>query len=98
MAHRLAPEAGRDLDGIWYYVATSSGTETADRLIDAIADRFLLLARFPRLGRPRDDDLRQGLRSFAVGQYVIIYRLEGEDVLVLHVTHGHRNIGRLLTE
>lgn len=96
MAHRLAPEATADLDDIWYYVARESGSaDTADRLIDPIADRFVLLASYPQLGRRRDHDLRPGLRSFPVGQYIIIYRIEGGDVLILHVTHGHRDIGAL---
>jgi toxin ParE1/3/4 len=47
------------------------------------------------MGRARDD-LRPGLRSFAVGQYVIVYTIEDEDVEVLHVFHGHQDIeGRL---
>lgn len=41
MAHRLAPEAEADLDNIWYYIASESGSlEIADKLIDSIADRF----------------------------------------------------------
>jgi hypothetical protein len=32
MAHRFAPQAESDLDDIWLYVATESGSvETADR-------------------------------------------------------------------
>ncbi len=96
MAHRLAPEAETDLDDIWYYVARQSGSiEVADRLIDAIVDRFLLLATNPHLGRRRDDDLRPGLRSFPVGEYIIIYRIEGQDTLILHVTRGNRDLPSL---
>ena len=29
---------------------------------------FYLLARHPHIGRPRDEDLRAGLRSFSVGE------------------------------
>jgi len=48
-----------------------------------------------RMGRARDD-LRPGLRSFPVGQYVIIYTIENEDVEILHVFHGRQDIdGRL---
>ena len=38
------------------------------------------------------DDLRPGLRSFAVGQYVIVYAVEDEDVEILHVLHGRQDI------
>jgi len=98
MAHRLSPAAEAELDDIWYYVVKESGSmEIADRLVDSIAERFYLLSRYPHLGRQRDHDLRPGLRSFAVGQYVIIYRLvQDEDVLILHVLRGSRNISALL--
>src|SRR3990172_9070533 len=97
MGHRLAPEAEAELDGIWYYVAKESGSiEIADRLIDSLTDRFFLLASHPYVGRRRDDDLRPGLRSFPVGEYIIIYRIEDEDVLILHVVRGSRNITALL--
>lgn len=66
MAHLLAAQAAADLDDVWYYVAKESGSaEIADRLIDSITNRFLLLARHPYLGRSRDDDFGVGSRSFA---------------------------------
>ncbi|MGC2210294.1 MAG: type II toxin-antitoxin system RelE/ParE family toxin [Candidatus Korobacteraceae bacterium] len=90
MAHRLAPEAETELDNIWDYLARESGSiEIADRVIDSITHRFFLLATHPHLGRYRDGDLRPGLRSFAVGEYVILYRVEGQDVLILHVLRRH---------
>jgi len=55
MAHRLAPEAKADLVELWSYVADERRIETADRLVDSITARFLLLSRHPRVGRRRDD-------------------------------------------
>jgi len=96
MGHLRSPQADSDLDSIWYYVASESGSvDIADRLIDTITDRFFLLANYPNIGRSRDDDLRPGVRSFLVGEYVIIYRLRGEDVLILRVLRGSRNIEAL---
>jgi plasmid stabilization system protein ParE len=70
MGHLRSTQADSDLDSIWYYVATRSGSiEIADGLVDSIADRFFLLANHPYLGRVRDHDLRPGLRSFPVGEY-----------------------------
>jgi plasmid stabilization system protein ParE len=69
MAHRIAPRAERDLDDIWLYVAKESGSiDVANRLIDAISDRFFVLAGFPRLGRPRDSDIGRAIRTFPVGE------------------------------
>jgi toxin ParE1/3/4 len=76
MGHVRSPQADSDLDSIWYYVATESGSvEIADRLIDSLTGRFFLLANYPNIGRRRDDDLRPGLRSLSVGEYIILYRL-----------------------
>jgi toxin ParE1/3/4 len=98
MGHRRAPQADSDLDGIWYYVATKSGSvDAADRLVDSISERFFLLANHPNIGRARDQDLRPGLRSFAVGEYVVLYRIDGEDVLILRVLRGSRNIQALFS-
>lgn len=69
MAHRVAPQAEADLEDIWLYVAReSSSTETADRLIDSITDRFQFLSTFPFAGRARDLDCGIGTRSFPVGE------------------------------
>ena len=74
MAHRVAGDVEVDLDEIWLYVATeSSCMDVANRVVDSITDRFFLIASFPFAGRARDDDFGVGARSFAIGQYVIVY-------------------------
>ena len=99
MDFRVAPQAESDLDDIWYFVATeSSSVDVADRLIDSITARFALLARQPYIGRRRDEDLRPGVRSFVVGDYVIAYRLDGDNVLILRVLRGSRDIEALFRE
>ena len=98
MAHRLAPEAEAELDEIWWYIATETGsTQVAERVISSITSRFHLLAEHPRLGRARDD-LEPGLRSHPAGDYVIIYVVEGHDVAILHILHGRRDIEGLFTD
>jgi toxin ParE1/3/4 len=97
VSHRLSPEAEAELDDIWLYIATGSGSpEIADRFVDSLVDRFYLLARNPYIGRRRDKDLRPGLRSFPVDEYVIVYRIDGEDVLILHVVRGSRDLPTLV--
>ena len=90
---RVSPEAEAELDAIWMHIARESGSiETATRVVESITERFWLLARSPFIGRRRDD-LRPGLRGFLVNTYVIIYRVESEDVLlILHVMHASRDI------
>jgi toxin ParE1/3/4 len=55
---------------------------------------FFLIATHPHAGRLRDD-LRPGLRSFPVGQYLVFYRVIDTDVFILHVAHGRRNLESL---
>ena len=99
MAHRASPQAESDLDAIWLYVAQESGSlAIADRLIDSITERFLFLAGFPHAGRSREVELGAGIRSFPVGEYVILYCVEGADVLVLRVVHGRRDLELLFED
>jgi toxin ParE1/3/4 len=88
MAHRLAPQAQADLSTVWNYIVNESGNVG---VVDALTERFYLLSQYPRMGRLRDD-LRPGLRSFAVGEYVIVYAIEDENVEILYVFHGRRDI------
>lgn len=97
MSHRIAASAEADLDEIWYYVAVQSGSaDIADRLIDSIIDCFLMISRYPEIGRTRDHDLRPGLRSFSIGEYLIIYRIAGANVLILRILRGSRDLESLL--
>jgi toxin ParE1/3/4 len=96
MAHRLSTRARTDLDDIWRNIIVEGGSEAAaDGMIDLITDRFLILSEWPRLGRARND-LRRGLRSLPVGDYVIFYRIARADVVVQRILHGRRDIERLL--
>ena len=95
MAHRLSAKADDDLDEIWLCIALESDSpEPADRRIADITERFYLLAEYPFLGRSRPD-LRDDLRSFLVGNYVIIYKIDAVDVTILHVFPAMRDIGNL---
>lgn len=98
--YQLSEEAEADLDGIWFYVAQESrSVETATQLVDGITDRFWTLAQHPYAGRSRDHDLRSGLRSLLADSYVIVYRVDPNDIVViLHVFHGHRDITTLFAE
>lgn len=48
------------------------------------------------MGRSRDEDLHPGIRTFPVGEYVIAYRIEADDVRILRVLRGSQDIEALL--
>ena len=98
MGHRLAPLARADIEEIAYYVFEASGSlEMAERLVDSIYGRILLLGRHPHAGRQRDD-LMTGIRLFPVGDYVVLYRVEEADAVVARVVHGSRDLEALFDE
>ena len=59
-----SPEFRQDTDEAWDYF-TEENPDYADRFIRQIADKLTLLARFPHMGRPRDD-IQPGLRSLRI--------------------------------
>ena len=89
MPYRLSALAEQDVEKIWYFVAEDASPMTADRLIDAIFDRFELLAEQPRIGRNRPE-FGEGVRSFVFESHVIYYRYD-QDLLIARVLHGRRD-------
>lgn len=90
---RRAALANRDLDDIWLYIATDNPT-AADRLVDKIEAAEDRLAIFPHLGKARDD-IAPGLRSWAIGDYIVLYRVAPEHLDVVRIVHGARDLGDL---
>jgi len=47
------------------------------------------------VGRSRDEDFGVGSRTFAVGEYIIVYCVEDAAVLIPRVVHGRRDLEAL---
>ena len=94
--YRVSEVATADLDAIWLYVVEQGSLDAADRLIDAITERFPLLATHPGMGTARDE-FAPGLRSFPVGDYLIFYRRDRGGIDIVRVLHGSRDLPRFFT-
>lgn len=95
---RVSSLAERDLDRIWHYAATNSGSiEIADSLIDSITDIFRLLARTPQAGTKRDE-LGDGIRGFPAGRYIVYYQERGKHLEISRVIHGMREQKRAYSD
>jgi toxin ParE1/3/4 len=90
----VRPEAECDLDEIWWYIAQDNPCN-ADSFLDRIQERFISLADFPQQGTGRDE-LKTGLRSQPLGNYLIFYFPLNDGIEVVRVLHGARDIGHLL--
>jgi toxin ParE1/3/4 len=89
------PQAESDLEDIWWYIAQDS-PQNADRFLDRIEERCRALADFPTIGRCRDD-LKPGLRSQPVGNYLIFYFPLDDGIDVIRVLQGSRDVENLLS-
>lgn len=93
---KLAKLSRKDLDDIWLTIAQHN-LESADKMLDEIQKRFLLLARFQEMGVVRED-LAPGLRSFPVEQYLICYRLTKQGIEIVRVLPGKADLARFFRE
>ncbi|MBC6420394.1 MAG: type II toxin-antitoxin system RelE/ParE family toxin [Hormoscilla sp. SP12CHS1] len=82
--------AREDINKINDYIAEKN-PEAADRFVDRIYEKCQLLAKFPGLGRKRDD-LAPELRSFPVEDYLIFYRPVAGGIQIMRVVSGYRDL------
>ena len=75
-----------DLHQIWLYIAEDSPAR-ATAMLSLLRLAALRLDQFPRLGRAGD---QPGMRELVVAgtPYVILYRIDGEEIEMLRVLHG----------
>ncbi len=92
----LSPVARADLDTLDDYIAQDD-PDAADRLAARFHEAFARLAGLPLLGRPRPE-LGSDIRSFIVGNYVILYSPADTGIHVHRVLHGRRDMERLLQD
>lgn len=88
------PEAESDLEEIWWYIAQDN-PNNADIFLDRIQETCLALADFPNMGTNRNN-LKMGLRSQPVGNYLIFYFPLEDGIDIVRVLHGSRDIESLL--
>ena len=86
----LHPEALKDLEDIWDYIA-SSGVDAADRIVEEVYRAILQLSAFPYQGHVRLDLTSRPVRFQVVRSLLIVYAPEEHPLLVLAVIDGRRN-------
>ncbi|MFZ1107870.1 MAG: type II toxin-antitoxin system RelE/ParE family toxin [Rhodomicrobium sp.] len=89
-------EAEEDLIEIWLDIAKDN-PPAADRMLRHIDEKFVLLAGNPKLGRALPE-LREGMRRWPIGQYLILYREISGGVEIIRIVHGKRDLKRALQD
>ncbi len=93
----FTPTASRELEGILDYVAQWGSLDSSEQLLDRINATCQKLAKFPGMGRSRDD-FPPEVRCFPVRDYLICYRSTDVGVEILRIVSGYRDLGALFAE
>jgi toxin ParE1/3/4 len=94
MKYRISRMADKDIERICDGIAEDN-PQAADRLDEQIHNAIKLLAKLPRMGHTRSDVKDKRYLFWAVGNYLIAYRVEKKELLVVRVLHGRRNFRKL---
>ncbi|OHC74687.1 MAG: hypothetical protein A3G18_06880 [Rhodospirillales bacterium RIFCSPLOWO2_12_FULL_58_28] len=81
------------MDGIAEYIARDNPSRGFS-FVAEIQGTLHLLAENPLAGRDRSE-IKEGLRSFPHGNYVVFYRPLPDGIVVLRVIHGSRDHKRM---
>jgi plasmid stabilization system protein ParE len=94
MNYRISRRADADIESICDYIAQHN-LDAADHLDEQIHQAIQFLAKFPGLGHTRPDVQDKRYLFRAVGKYLIAYRLEKKELVVVRVIHGARDFRKL---
>jgi toxin ParE1/3/4 len=75
-----------DLDDIFAYIA-SDNREAAGRFVTRIEHAAVRIAASPQIGGATR---KPSFLRFPVGEYLIVYEIAKEEVIIHHVRHGAR--------
>ena len=92
-------ESRRDLDDIWdYIVSVLQNRSAAERVIDRIMDAVDPLKNFAEMGTPLSSiaDIGTDYRFLVSGNYMVFYRVQGNDVYIDRVLYGRSDYMRVL--
>ena len=93
---RYLAQAKDDLIAIKRYIARESGSsKTALQFTNKLREQCRKLAQLQgQIGQTRPE-LREELRSFPYGTYVIFFMYNGNYLDIISIIEGHRDIGSL---
>jgi toxin ParE1/3/4 len=94
---RLTTPAITDIEEIADYIASQAGLEKSEDFLSKLESRFSNIVAFPQIGRKRDEILL-GMRSISIDSYLIFYVLLGEDIEILRVVSGYRDLNELFKD
>jgi toxin ParE1/3/4 len=93
--YSLTDQAIEDINEICDYLS-GFNLESANQFLNTIEQKCQVLAQFPSMGRSYAE-LSPELRGISVSPYIIFYRLIKDEVEIIRVVNGYRNLESLFS-
>jgi toxin ParE1/3/4 len=90
----IRPAAYADMDSIADFIRRDN-PERAETFSDELSRKIETVAERP-LSFPARPEFGQAMRSALHGSYLILFRFDGDEVVIQRVVHGARDIENLL--
>ena len=89
----VSRRAQADIDEILAYIAADN-LDAALSFSERLTHLFEMLAAHTKLGRERPE-LKEGVRSFPEGSYMIFYRHWAGNIAIVRVIHASRDLDEM---
>ncbi len=88
-------QAEEDLYEIWHYIAIERQNPlNADAFIHQLDAAFQVIGRTPEIGVLKNE-YSENIRQYVFGNYLIFYSVRANDIQIVRVMHGNRDIQSL---
>ena len=95
----IDPQAKKDLNEIFIYVALKDCLEAAIKLLDRLEKACLKLEKYPKRGHIPEELRSTGIKKYIeihYKPYRIIYEIDNDLIYIHSVLDGRRNIQEIL--
>jgi toxin ParE1/3/4 len=97
----IDPQAKKDLQEIFYYVAANDNIDAADKLLSAIEKTCCKLEEYPERGHIPRELKQTGIKKYLeihYKPYRIIYEISDNLIYIHSILDGRRNMQEILSE
>lgn len=92
----ISPKAGQDLEAIGDYIAQDN-SDAALQFVLNLRQQCQRIASHPLAYRTRPE-LGDGIRVAPVGRYLVFFKLSENDVTIVRILHGAREINSFVVD
>ena len=94
---RLTKPAIRDIEEITDRIAQQSGLGQSENFLSKLESKFSKIVTFPLIGRRRDEILAN-IRTTSLDKYLILYMPISDEIEILRIVSGYRDLSNLFTD